>query len=77
MGALVVLQGAHLHINMNRAMQRTLGTMVGAVLAWVLLSQQPSVWVVIAVLVALQVATEMVIGSNYALGQVLVSRWPC
>jgi uncharacterized membrane protein YccC len=73
MGALAVLQGTHLHINMNRALQRTVGTTVGAVLAWALLIQDPSVWMLIAVLVALQVLTEMVIGANYALGQVLVT----
>lgn len=70
MGALAVLQGTHLHINMNRALQRTVGTTVGAVLAWLLLIQDPSVWILIAVLVALQILTE-VIGANYALGQVV------
>lgn len=73
MGALAVLQGAHLHINMNRALQRMAGTVVGATFAWVLLVQDPSVWVVIAVLVLLQIATEMVIGINYAFGQILVT----
>lgn len=73
MGALAVLQGTHLHINMNRALQRTVGTTVGAVLAWLLLIQDPSVWILIAVLVALQILTEVVIGANYALGQVLVT----
>lgn len=70
MGALAVLQATHLHINMNRALQRTVGTTVGAVLAWLLLIQDPSVWILIAVLVALQILTE-VIGANYALGQVV------
>lgn len=73
MGALAVLQGTHLHINMNRALQRTVGTTVGAILAWGLLIQDPSVWVLIAVLVGLQILTEIVIGANYALGQVLVT----
>lgn len=73
MGALAVLQGAYLHVNMNRALQRMAGTVVGAVLAWVLLVQEPSVWLVISVLVLLQIATEMVIGINYAFGQILVT----
>jgi len=73
MGALAVLQGTHLRINMNRALQRTVGTAVGAVLAWALLVQDPSVWFLIATLVALQILTELVIGANYALGQVLVT----
>lgn len=73
MGALAVMQGAHLHITMNRALQRMAGTVVGALLAWVLLVQDPSVWTLIAVLILLQVATEMVIGINYAFGQILVT----
>ena len=35
--------------------------------------QDPSVWTLIAVLILLQVATEMVIGINYAFGQILVT----
>lgn len=73
MGALAVMQGSHLHITMNRALQRMAGTVVGALLAWVLLMQEPSVWIVIAVLVVFQLLTEMVIGINYAVGQVLVT----
>lgn len=73
MGALAVMQGAHLHIRMSRALQRMAGTVVGASLAWALLIQDPAVWVVIAVLILLQIATEMVIGVNYAFGQILVT----
>lgn len=72
-GALAVMQGAHLHISMNRALQRMAGTLVGAVLAWALLMQDPSVWMLITVLVGLQLLTEMVIGINYAFGQILVT----
>lgn len=73
MGALAVMQGAHLHINANRALQRMAGTVVGALVAWILQVQDSSVWVVIAVLILLQIATEMVIGINYAFGQILVT----
>lgn len=73
MGALAVMQGTHLHISMNRALQRMAGTVVGAVLAWLILVQEPSIWTLIAVLVTLQFATEIVIGTNYALGQMLVT----
>ena len=73
MGALAVLQGNNLHLNMNRALQRTVGTLVGAVLAWMLLVQDPSAGVIIGALVVLQILTEIVIGANYALGQVLVT----
>lgn len=73
MGTLAVMRGAHLHISMNRALQRLAGTVLGAGLAWIVLVQTPSVWVVIAALVLLQIATEMVIGINYAFGQILVT----
>lgn len=73
MGALAVMQGSHLRITMNRAVQRMAGTIVGAVLAFVLLTQDPSVWTVISILVVLQLLTEMVIGINYAFGQILVT----
>lgn len=73
MGAVAVMQGSYLHINMHRALQRTAGTIIGAMLAWLLLAQQPSIWPLIIVLVLLQFFTEVVIGINYALGQVLVT----
>lgn len=73
MGALAVMQGAHLHITMDRALQRLAGTLIGALLAWALLIQHPSVWPVIAALMVLQILTEMVIGYNYALGQIFVT----
>jgi len=73
MGALAVMQGAHLHISMHRALQRMAGTVVGALLAWLILLLDPSLWTIIAVLVGLQIATEMIIGSNYGLGQILVT----
>lgn len=73
MGAVAVMQGAHLHISMHRALQRMAGTLVGAGLAWVLLIQDPSVWTILVVLVLLQFFTEVVIGINYAFAQVLVT----
>ncbi|MCR8547468.1 FUSC family protein [Salipiger sp. P9] len=73
MGALAVMQGPYLHINLHRALQRMAGTVLGATLAWVILIQDPSVWTVIAALFVLQFVTELVIGSNYALGQIFVT----
>lgn len=73
MGAVAVMQGAHLHTNMHRALQRMLGTVLGAGLVWLILSCGPSVWVLIALIAIFQVVTEIVIGSNYALGQILVT----
>lgn len=73
LGALAVMQGAHLHIHLSRALQRMGGTVVGAALAGLLISLQPSVWVVIALVCVLQCLTEVVIGFNYALGQIFVT----
>jgi hypothetical protein len=73
MGALAVMQGANLQISLKRALQRMAGTIVGAFVAWAILTQEPSVWTVIAVLSALQFLTEMIIGVNYGLGQILVA----
>lgn len=73
MGTVAVMQGVHLQVNMQRALQRTLGTVLGAFLVCLILSQTPSVWALIALIAGLQIATEVVIGSNYALGQILVT----
>jgi hypothetical protein len=72
-GAMAVLQGSHLHTTMHRAVQRSLGAVAGAALAWLVLAQQPGFWPLLAAVIALQLATEVVIGANYALGQVFVT----
>src|SRR5690606_30091155 len=64
---------AHLHISMNRALQRMAGTTAGAILIWLVLIQAPSAWTVIALLAVLMVATEVVIGANYGLAQTLIT----
>lgn len=73
LGAIAVIQGSHLHISMHRALQRMLGTVIGALAVWLVLQLDPSVTVVVLLLVGLQLATEVVIGSNYGLGQILVT----
>lgn len=73
MGAVAVLQGAHLHINMSRALQRTGGNFLGAILVALLLSAEPSVWTVIVLVALLSFGTEAIIGANYGLGQILVT----
>ncbi len=73
LGAMAVMQGTHLHLSMNRALQRMAGTVVGALLAWGILSLEPSVWTLIALICVMQYVTEVVIGANYALGQVFVT----
>ena len=72
-GTAAVMQGAHLHITMNRALQRMAGTVVGSVLVGIILSQHPSFWWIAFFIVLFQFATEVIIGYNYALGQVTVT----
>lgn len=73
MGALAVMQGAGLHIHMNRALQRMIGSVAGSLLAYLLLSSAPDIAEVILWLCALQILTELVIGANYAFGQAFVT----
>lgn len=73
LGAMAVLQGTHLHITMNRAVQRMLGTVAGAALAWAILSGAPPIWALILLLMLMQCLAELVIGANYALAQIFVT----
>lgn len=72
-GATAVMQGSHLHITMHRALQRMAGTLVGALLVWLILEMQPSFWGIVAVIAVFQFFTEVVIGYNYALGQIAIT----
>jgi uncharacterized membrane protein YccC len=72
-GATAVLQGSHLHITMHRAVQRTVGTVIGAALAWGILASQPSFWPLLAAVIVLQFITELVIGFNYVFGLICVT----
>lgn len=73
MGALAVMQAPRLNASMNRSLQRMVGTTVGALLVGLVLAQAPSVWPVIGLLLLLIVSTEVIIGFNYGLGQMLVT----
>ncbi len=72
-GAVAVLQGGHLHVTMNRALQRMAGTIVGSFLVWAILLQSPSFWSIVALIVIFQFITEVIIGYNYALGQITIT----
>lgn len=72
-GATAVMQGGHLHVTMHRALQRMAGTLVGALLVWSILTAEPSFWVIVAAIVLFQFITEVIIGYNYALGQITVT----
>lgn len=72
-GATAVMQGSHLHVTMSRALQRMIGTMVGAFIVWLILVQHPPLWVMVLAVVVFQFLTEVIIGINYALGQITVT----
>jgi len=72
-GATAVMQGGHLHVTMNRALQRMAGTLVGAMLVWMILAAEPPFWAIVAIIVIFQYVTEIIIGYNYALGQITVT----
>ncbi|MCD2513470.1 FUSC family protein [Comamonas endophytica] len=72
-GATAVMQGGHLHVTMNRALQRMAGTVLGACLVWLILAQHPPLWGIVLAIVAFQFLTEVIIGFNYALGQITVT----
>ncbi|MDM0029729.1 FUSC family protein [Variovorax saccharolyticus] len=72
-GATAVMQGTQLHITMHRAVQRTVGTVLGAGLAWLFLAHHPTFWWVLLAVVLLQFATELVIGFNYVFGLICVT----
>ncbi len=72
-GAVAILQGAHLHGTVHRAWQRTLGTILGAGIAWLILSNNPSFTEILIAVAILQFLTEIIIGFNYALGQVTIT----
>lgn len=73
LGATAVLQGPFLHLSIHRALQRVAGTITGSLAVWLILQGGPGTWEVIALIVVLQIATEVVIGFNYAFGQVFVT----
>ena len=72
-GAIAILQGVHLPGTIHRAWQRTLGTIVGAGIAWLILSNDPSFWQILAAVAVMQFITEIIIGYNYALGQMAIT----
>lgn len=72
-GATAIMQGGHLHITMHRALQRMAGTLVGSLLVWLILAAEPPFWVIVMTIAVFQYITEVIIGYNYALGQITVT----
>ncbi|QAY70296.1 FUSC family protein [Xylanimonas protaetiae] len=74
MGATAVLAGATARHTAVRAVQRATGTAVGAVaIAYPLLAAHLGFWQQAALVVVLQVVTEIVVGRHYGLAQLCIA----
>lgn len=73
MGATAVLQGTHVRHMGVRALQRAGGTACGALLAAPLLGAHLGFWAVAALVVALQVVTELVVARHYGLAMLAIT----
>jgi len=71
--AVVPLVARDFSAQLVRGTQRVIGTFLGLAVTGVLLALEPSVWVVIALMVALQAGAELLIGRNYALALTCVT----
>ena len=70
---LVVHTGGTRTVQLQRAVQRTVGTALGLLVFALLLRVDPSHWWVIATIVALQFVVEMLVTRNYALAVVFLT----
>lgn len=73
MGATAVLHGRDVHHMGQRAIQRGLGTLGGALIAVPLLGARLPFWAVAMLVVVLQVVTEVVVGRHYGLAMLTIT----
>jgi uncharacterized membrane protein YccC len=71
--AIVPISAVNMSHSLVRATHRVVGTFLGLVLAWAILLFEPSGLIGILLVVALQVAAELLIGRNYALALIFVT----
>lgn len=71
-----VLMGATGPLQRRRARERAVGTVVGVVLAGLLLAADPSDGAILAVLVCVMLVVELVIASSYAIAVVFITPIP-
>lgn len=72
-GAMAALQGINYHHTVQRAIQRLLGNVLGALLATGLFVLDLDYWPLVAVIVVCTTLTEMSITRNYAVGTVFIT----
>lgn len=71
--ASAVLQSANATATWHRTVQRTTGTIAGALLALVMFGFHPGPMAILALVVICQLAAELVVQANYALGLMFVT----
>lgn len=70
---LAIIQGANLRMVWNRHLHRLLGTGAGLLLAWLLLELRLDDWGVVAAMLALSFAIEILVVRHYGLAVVLIT----
>ncbi len=73
LGAIAALQGAELRHVGVRALQRGLGTVLGALVAYPLLHAGLGFWALAGCVLALQVITELVVARHYGLAMLTIT----
>ncbi|NLU70364.1 FUSC family protein [Streptomyces sp. HNM0574] len=71
--AAAVLHSINVYSTVHRAVQRTLGTALGLVLAWAVLATRPEPLVIVLVVLVLEFLLEYVVARNYGLGVVFLT----
>lgn len=71
--ATTVLQAGSVVLTMNRALQRSLGTLVGVVVGAVLIALHPPLALVIVLAAVFQGLTQLVVGRNFFYASILVT----
>lgn len=71
--AVAALGGPDLAARLIRGVHRVVGTLLGLVLAFALLSWYPQGFVLIVIIAVLQLVTELLVGRNYALACVFIT----
>ena len=70
---LVVMQGASFRAIWSRHLHRVLGTGIGLLLAWLLLTLRLDPWSVALTMTALSFVIEMIITRNYAMATIFIT----
>ncbi|MFZ2175249.1 MAG: FUSC family protein [Rhodococcus sp. (in: high G+C Gram-positive bacteria)] len=73
MGAMAAMQGLNFSHTVQRAIQRLLGNVGGAVIAAVLIAAALGYWQTVVVIVVLQTVTELMVVKNYAFASTAVT----